>query len=312
MAGQSAGSAAVYHSVNSPLVKGLVAHAIAESSIHYPYDPLCSTLAENYVTLTTAEATGESTVESFRVSSIAELREVDMGTLVSAMGSYHSVLDGYAIPTTYLETLQNGPANDVPLITGNTKDESGASTSTNLTVAEYEASLVAQYGESFAAQFLALYPANDTETASAAYNAHYTDTSRVSSWLFANDWLEPAASPIYTYYWDHAPPGQDQGAYHESEINYVLNNLYLTDLPWASEDYAIAAKMNAYWANFVKTGDPNKGDSYIDSDSLVNWPESLAARNVTQHMGDGGGDQCIADAAQVALFEEFFATQTPF
>ncbi|RLN47880.1 hypothetical protein BBJ28_00003329 [Nothophytophthora sp. Chile5] len=92
--------------------------AALQSGIRYPYDPLCSTLAENYVALATAEATGESAVVSFSVSSIAELREVDMDTLVFAMASFHSVLDG----TTYLETLQSGPSNDVPLITGNTND----------------------------------------------------------------------------------------------------------------------------------------------------------------------------------------------
>jgi carboxylesterase 2 len=37
----------------------------------------------------------------------------------------------------------------------------------------------------------------------------------------------------------------------------VLNNLYDTDLPWTAEDYQIAETMNSYWANFIKTGNPN-------------------------------------------------------
>ncbi|KAG6592657.1 carboxylesterase [Phytophthora cinnamomi] len=313
VAGQSAGSAATYHMVNGPLVKGLIKHAIIESGLRYPYDPLCSTLAENYITLEAAEATGEAALTSYNVSTIEELRSVDMDTLAANTASWHVVLDGYALPNSYIESLIDGPANDVPIITGNTKDESGASTDTNLTVAEYKAALVTQYGEDYADKFFELYPANDSATASAAYNAHYTDTSRVSSWLFANTWQQYEQSPFWTYYWDHAPPGQSEGAYHESEINYVLNNLYLTDSPWEEEDYAIAAKMNAYWANFVKTGNPNDGGSYLGSDTLVNWPESTAERNVTHHVGDGWGEVLVASTSeQVELFEEFFATQTPF
>lgn len=46
--GQSAGSAATYHMLNSPLTKGLIKGAIIESGgIRYPQDPFCSSLAEN-------------------------------------------------------------------------------------------------------------------------------------------------------------------------------------------------------------------------------------------------------------------------
>jgi carboxylesterase 2 len=64
------------------------------------------------------------------------------------------------------------------------------------------------------------------------------------------------AAPIDTYFWDHPPPGQDQGAHHISEINYVFNNLYKTCLPWQADDVAIAARMSAYWANFARTDSP--------------------------------------------------------
>ncbi|RLN47878.1 hypothetical protein BBJ28_00003330 [Nothophytophthora sp. Chile5] len=136
------------------------------------------------------------------------------------------------------------------------------------------------YVESFAAQFLALYPAKTQRPPVRSTTPTYTNTSRVSSWLLTNNWLESAASLIYTYYWDHAPPGQDQGLRHRRQDERALGHF------------------------FAKTGDPNKGGSYVSSDSLVNWPESPAARNVTQHMGDGWGDQRVADAAQVALFKE--------
>ena len=37
--------------------------------------------------------------------------------------SFGSTLDYYAIPETYIQTLEKGPTNDVPIITGNNKDE---------------------------------------------------------------------------------------------------------------------------------------------------------------------------------------------
>lgn len=165
------------------------------------------------------------------------------------------------MPGTYMTSLLNGAANDVPILTGNTIDESGATYNYSTTVAAYLEALEEQYGN-WTEKFLALYPANNDTQAAESSNAHYRDTSITGSWLWANRYQETESSDVYTYIWDHAPPGQDQGAYHELEINYVLNNLYGTDLPWTAEDYAIAQKMNSYRANFAKTGNPNLGGSY--------------------------------------------------
>lgn len=322
--GQSAGSAAVYHAVNSPLTKGLISGAIAESGIRSPYDPMDSTLAENYSNLTSALATGISYVAYKNVSTIAQLRQLPMASLIDPIQlgpgtrrsgtttwKFGTTLDYYAVPDTYLNTLLSGPANDVPLITGNTKDESGASTSTNLTVEEYTAFLQATFGNS-SPKVLKMYPAANATQADMSYNAYYRDTSRVSSWLFANGWHHTAKSPIYTYYWDHAPPGQNRGAYHESEITYVLNNLYGTDLPWETEDFAIAEKMSGYWVNFAKTGDPNRGDSYGSNGSLVHWNPSTSTKNVTMHIGDGWGDVPLAAPEQVEWIANYFAQQPSF
>ncbi|KKY15302.1 putative carboxylesterase [Diplodia seriata] len=314
VAGQSAGSAAAYHMVNSPLTKGLIKGAIVESGIRYPFDPLCSTLAENYRNMTTALATGASLMASLNVSTIDQLRQLPLDTLNSASGSFGAVLDYWAMPDTYYNTMVNGPANDVPLITGNTKDESGASLPINITVSAYIQDLQTQYGDAYAQRFLALYPAANGTQAGMSFNAHYRDTSRVSSWLYANGWDASAgtASPIYTYYWDHAPPGQDRGAYHESEICYALGNLYGTDYPWEERDFAIAETMSAYWANFAKTRDPNAGGSYAGTGALPRWRESSPERNVTMRLGDGWGDVPLASAEQIGLLAEFFATQPAF
>lgn len=310
VAGQSAGSAATYHMVNSPLTAGLIKGAIVESGIRYPRDPLCSSLAENYRNMSTALAAGASMMANLNATSIDQLRQLPLDTLNSASGSWGAVLDYWAVPDTYWNTMRDGPANDVPLITGNTKDESGAELPINITVAEYVADLQEQYGDDELAQrFLALYPAANASQAGMSFNAHYRDTSLVSSWLYANGWdASPTKNPIYTYYWDHAPPGQDRGAYHMSEIAYALDNLYGTDLPWEDEDFEIARNISVYWANFVKTQDPN-GDGDAGEGELVRWEANSPSKNVTMRLGDGWGEWPLASPAQIELLEEFFATQ---
>lgn len=120
--GQSAGSAATYHIVNSPLTEGLIVGAIIESGVRDPHDPLCTSLAEGYSNLSTALDTGVSFLESLNVSTIAEARALPMEDLVTqfmdSTYSFGATLDYYAMNQTYLEQLLNGPANDVPILTG--------------------------------------------------------------------------------------------------------------------------------------------------------------------------------------------------
>jgi carboxylesterase 2 len=211
-------------------------------------------------------------------------------------------LDYYALPGTYLDTLLNGAANQVPVLTGNTKDESGATYGLNISLSTYLADLNSTYSGTWVEKFFEQYPANDSLTASGAYNSQFTDRSKVGTWFWAQLWKNASSKPVYNYIWDHAPPSQTQGAYHESEINYVLNNLYDTDDPWTSTDYEIASIMYVYWANCIKTGNPN-------GLGLATWTAATATSNQSvQQVGNGFGPVPIADPAKVNLFKEWFAS----
>ncbi|EKG11947.1 Carboxylesterase type B [Macrophomina phaseolina MS6] len=315
VAGQSAGSAATYHMLNSPLTKGLIKGAIIESGIRYPRDPLASSLAENYQNMSTALAAGVSMLDSLNVTTIDETRQIPLDTILNTgSSSWSATLDYYAMPDTYWNTMLNGPANDVPVITGNTKDESGAALPINITVAEYVANLQEQYASRPAwpkTRTIATprsCPVGSSRTAGTTVPP-LAPSIRTSD-PFPRKGKEKSINrnTICSYYWDHAPPGQDQGAYHESEICYALNNLYGTDYPWKEEDFVIARKMNGYWANFVKTHNPNEGGSYADGE-LVQWNPNDPQKNITMHLGDGWGDYLIAAAAKVELISEFFSTQ---
>ncbi|KAH8895939.1 alpha/beta-hydrolase [Thozetella sp. PMI_491] len=306
--GQSAGSAATYHILNSPLTKGMIVGAIIQSGVRDPHDPSATTLAEGYQTYDVAESFGISFMESVNCTTIECMRSLPADTLdVADRGgtsgaSFKATLDYYCMPDTYLNTLALGLAHDVPVMTGNTKDESGASFGLNITLDEYFSDLNSTYAGEFVDKFFAAYSANDSTTASAAENAQWTDRSTVGTQFWAKHWMANRTSAVWTYLWDHAPPGQSQGAAHMTEIQYTQNNLYNVYYgEWQEEDYQISTKMNSYWVNFIKNGDPN-------GDGLVQWDPVGANSTTTQELGDGWGPMIIAHDDQISLFEEWYAT----
>ena len=65
-------------------------------------------------------------------------------------------------------------------------------------------------------------------------------------------------------------------AWHSAELWYTFHSLregVPPCRPWEETDYRLADQMSTYWANFIKTGDPNEGGTVCGYD-LPKWPES--------------------------------------
>jgi para-nitrobenzyl esterase len=64
------------------------------------------------------------------------------------------------------------------------------------------------------------------------------------------------------------------GSPHAAELEYVFTMLDSKKADWQPDDYQVAKTVNAYWANFIRTGDPN-------CDSLSKRPQFGKTHHVT-------------------------------
>lgn len=75
--------------------------------------------------------------------------------------------------------------------------------------------------------------------------------------LWCENQLKLGRKPSYFYFFDRKLPGDNAGAFHSSELWYEFETLGRCWRPWEACDWELARVMSGYWANFVKTGDPN-------------------------------------------------------
>ena len=71
-----------------------------------------------------------------------------------------------------------------------------------------------------------------------------------------------------------APPG----AVHSAEIEYAMGNLSTNPVfAWTEDDYRVSKTLQGYFANFIKSGDPN-------GPGLPDWPAAASGRDAQSMM----------------------------
>ena len=150
--------------------------------------------------------------------------------------------------------------------------------------------------------FLKLYPAGNDEQARLSFNAALQDNMRVSTYLWAMNRAQTAKTNVFVYMWDHTLPGPDAetyGVFHTSEVPYVMNALdRCVDRKITDTDYKIADTLSSYWANFIKTGNPN-------GQGLPRWPTEKEKPATSFEIGDRYQSIPVAgDAAKQAFLEK--------
>lgn len=274
IAGESAGSIAVSALMTSPLSRGLFARAIGESgALIAPIAPL---------PLPEMEQHGEAFARALGADSLRALRALPAAKLLQATRDQHSdanvAVDGWFLHEPPAKTMAKGQQAQVPLLLGSNSQEgfyTALLKGQPPTPSNYRGALQRLFGAQ-ADRVLTLYPGDSeaqvkqsgTALAGDMFIAH-------STWRWMDLQRRHSDAPVYFYYFAqprpakrHPAPGEqpDAGAVHSAEIEYALGNLAGNEVyAWTDADRRASATMEGYFAQFVKTGNPN-------GTGLPHWP----------------------------------------
>ena len=288
IAGESAGSISVAAQMASPLSKGLIAGAIGESGA--PFFPTLSPIPLN-----DGEKNGLAFAAKEGVTTIAELRAIPADKLLDDAGKpgmppNATTIDGYFMPKLPVQIFAAGEQAHVPLLVGWNSAEVPyqAFTRADAPTPENYEKLVRQTYATYADTVLKLYPGKDQTQVIESATALASDRFiAYSTWKWADLQSKTSGQPVYRYLFSKSRPAMANapapaagqplpfaGASHASEIEYALGNLPTnTTYSWTPDDYKASKTMEEYFANFIKTGNPNAKD-------LPKWTPNKATGKV--------------------------------
>ena len=284
IAGQSAGSMSVSCLVASPLAKGLFEKAIGQSGAMFGTDMESMLDAEN---------AGRKIMETLKAGSIKDLRNMPAEELMKrAQGMYRPIVDGFVLPDAVINIFRAGKENKVGLLTGWTKDEIDLQIKS---ARAYMRDVGARFGSDSAA-VIELYPAStDSEAAVSQSRLARDQIIGVHNYAWAN-LTSDQGSRVFVYRFTRKVPATGvyvkYGAFHTGDVPYAYDNLRFVNRPWQPVDYALADVMSGYWANFVRTGDPN-------GTGLPHWPAYTTADKLIMVLGDKPGSESIPDSGEL-------------
>jgi para-nitrobenzyl esterase len=295
IAGESAGSISVSAQMASPLAKDLISGAIGESG------SILAALAP--VPLAKGEAEGVKFQTATGAADLAAMRAIDSAHLLEIAGKrggprFDPVIDGYFFQESPVAIFAAGKQAHVPLLAGWNSEEMGANSvlgrdpATPENLAKAINRLYGEHGAEVNKEFTA---ANDEDARQLATELASDRFIAYSTWKWIDMAAKTGGKPVYRYYFSRARPamrpemgnataglagGVDRGgkgapaaprpapkgAVHSAEIEYALGNLDTNKTyDWSADDHKVSSVIEDYFANFIKTGNPNGG-------SLPKWP----------------------------------------
>lgn len=286
IAGESAGSISVSAQMASPLSKDLIAGAIGESG---------SILgALSAAPLATVEAEGVKFATSLEAPTLAALRALSTAQLFEAAGKpgvprFSPAIDGYFFPEPPAAIFAAGKQALVPLLAGWNSEESNARSLLGReepTRENLEKAINRLYGEHAGEVSKAYAAAADADVRQVATDLASDRFIAYSTWKWIDIAGRTGGKPVYRYYYSRprprmkaamgnataglaggvvrgsgqpsTPPPAPLGAVHSAEIEYALGNLDSNQVyEWSVDDHKVSTTMEQYFANFIKSGNPN-------------------------------------------------------
>ena len=287
IAGESAGSIDVCSHMASPLSKGLIAGAIGESgaAINPTMAPVSLAEAEKQG-LAFAKNAGNLSLKQLRSMSTREIYEL---YAESKLFGFPAVIDGYFMQKSVTEVFKAKEQAQVPLLLGwNSAEIPGAAFMYGMpyTNENYLIRVKTTYPDDYE-EVLKLYPHGSEKEIELSATALASDRFiSYSTWKWFDLHRKNSTQPVYRYLFSKLRPplvNQDLlsglaggtikkdenavkapeaiGAPHACEIEYCMGNLHLIkDYAWTKDDYKVSDTMQNYFADFIKTGNPNGTD----------------------------------------------------
>jgi len=308
IAGESAGSISVSAQMASPLSKNLIAGAIGQSGAM-----INPTL--DAIPLPEGETNGKKIALKMGYQEVEKLRSIpatELLELASKNGfETRAVVDGYFLTKLPSEVFKAGEQSKVPLLAGWTSTEVPyqAFMQGQQPTPENYAKLVREKYTERGDAVLQLYPGKTQDEVIKSATALASDNFIVySTWKWAEDHRK-TRMPTYVYIFSKPRPTMKkemgdakqglaggiikgdkskkaeakmpealEGASHASDIEYALGNLATNKVyNWTQDDYSVSDVILNYFANFIKTGNPN-------GNGVVQWPRNRE-----------GGDMLLMD-----------------
>ncbi len=298
--GESAGGSSVNNLMVSPATTGLFAKAIVESGggrertpwIHDGHPeagPSAEAAGENYAKslgVETQDAAALRAIPAKDVLGDLQFWSNDPDTWTGAM------IDGKILPKPAMEAFSLGEQHKLPYLIGTNSFEFGHPLFMGMMSSAVRKKLVGMGKKGD--QMLALY--GPLPRAASKGGAAQVGLGKIGAEIVSDAaFVEPARSlasyasnggqPTYLYQFAYVAEekrGDLTGALHASEVPYVFNTLSVVPRDtYSKADEAAGEKVQAYWVNFARTGNPNGG-------GLPQWPAYSASDDAQMSFTNDG------------------------
>lgn len=258
--GVSAGGMAVSLLMVSPQAEGLFHRAIAQSGYgtwalprtrHAPQAQVRSMAmapppsAERIAQGLVAKVTDQPATPS-------SLRALDSAALAEAVEGFHlPVVDGVTLPEEPGLLFVQGRQHNVPLITGGNSNEGSVMPASGISAAQF-----AGYYQSDQATVERLYAEDYRLGREQGVARMFGDNRYLLAARVAGAGMGHVGSPAWLYYLDFVP-AERRGQWLGTPHGYDAAILFAGGSAEDSAERALAARMQGFWVQFARTGDPN-------------------------------------------------------